>query len=125
MAGTSRNVGDARVSDGRRRVTARSDDLPLLVGTDVPAGRRRSAGRPGWAAWSGASGRIHGIELLDDARIGSHTVSRHDGVVSVLRAFSAPELGAFVDTAVRATGSVRRALGFRLVASWGPATNNA
>jgi SAM-dependent methyltransferase len=49
-----------------------------------------------------------------------HAVSRHDGLVSVLRAFSAAELSELVDDAVRVAASVRRALGFRLIASWEP-----
>ena len=49
-----------------------------------------------------------------------HAVSRRDGLVSVLRAFSAAELSELVDDAVRVAASVRRALGFRLVASWQP-----
>ena len=49
-----------------------------------------------------------------------HPISRHDGVLSVLRGFTAPELSAHI---VRATGtspSVARRLGWRLTASWTP-----
>jgi ubiquinone/menaquinone biosynthesis C-methylase UbiE len=49
-----------------------------------------------------------------------HAVSRHDGVVSVLRAFSADELSRLADRAVGAGASVRQSLGFRLIASWQP-----
>ena len=51
-----------------------------------------------------------------------HPVTRHDGVVSVLRGFTAKELH---DTIVDATGiapRVERRLGFRLTASWTPRT---
>ena len=54
-----------------------------------------------------------------------HAVSRHDGVVSVLRAFSATELSTLMDRAVCAGASVRRRLGFRLVASWQPGVRSA
>ena len=49
-----------------------------------------------------------------------HPISRHDGVLSVLRGFTAGELSAHV---VRATGtapSVTRRLGWRVTASWTP-----
>jgi len=50
-----------------------------------------------------------------------HPISRHDGVLSVLRGFTAAELSAHV---VRATGTVpavSRRLGWRVTASWTPA----
>ena len=49
-----------------------------------------------------------------------HPISRHDGVLSVLRGFTPAELSAHV---VRATGmspSVTRRLGWRLTAAWTP-----
>ena len=49
-----------------------------------------------------------------------HPVSRHDGVVSVMRGFTAPELGAVVGDAVGCPTRVRRRLGWRLTASWSP-----
>ena len=49
-----------------------------------------------------------------------HPVSRHDGVVSVLRGFTVHELGEAVRTAVGATPRVRRHRGFRVTASWSP-----
>jgi SAM-dependent methyltransferase len=48
-----------------------------------------------------------------------HPVSRHDGVVSVLRGFTAAELRALVHEAVGVTPQVRYRLGFRVTASWG------
>ena len=50
-----------------------------------------------------------------------HPISRHDGVLSVLRGFTPAELSAHV---VRATGTapaVRRRLGWRITVSWTPA----
>ena len=49
-----------------------------------------------------------------------HPVSRHDGVVSILRAFTSGELACLVRTAVGQSHTVRRVLGFRLVVSWAP-----
>lgn len=50
-----------------------------------------------------------------------HPVSRHDGVVSVMRGYSTDELGALVRSATGAGPLVRRRPGFRVVASWAPA----
>ena len=49
-----------------------------------------------------------------------HPVSRHDGVVSVLRGFTPAELRALVRTAVGRAPRVRRRAGFRITASWTP-----
>ncbi len=49
-----------------------------------------------------------------------HPVSRHDGVVSVLRGFTSDELGTLVRAAVGVTPRVRRHRGFRVTASWAP-----
>lgn len=49
-----------------------------------------------------------------------HPVSRHDGVVSVLRGFTRDELGGVVRVAVGVTPRVRRHRGFRVTASWTP-----
>jgi SAM-dependent methyltransferase len=54
--------------------------------------------------------------------LGFHPVSRHDGVVSVLRGFTARELAARVNAATGRAPEVRRRLGFRVTASWAPAT---
>lgn len=51
-----------------------------------------------------------------------HPVTRHDGVVSVLRGFTAIELERLVKTATGSTPRVRRRLGYRLTARWGPTT---
>jgi SAM-dependent methyltransferase len=52
--------------------------------------------------------------------LGFHPVTRHDGVVSVRRGFSPVELDSLVWAAVGCAPTVRRSLGFRLVASWSP-----
>ena len=47
-----------------------------------------------------------------------HPVSRHDGVVSILRGFTTDELRSMVSRAVGADAVVRTHLGFRLTANW-------
>jgi SAM-dependent methyltransferase len=49
-----------------------------------------------------------------------HRVTRHDGVISVLRGFVPRELDALVRAATGITPVVRRRLGFRLTARWTP-----
>jgi len=49
-----------------------------------------------------------------------HPVTRHDGVVSVLRGFTAGELANLVMSAVGVAPHVQRRLGFRLTAHWSP-----
>jgi ubiquinone/menaquinone biosynthesis C-methylase UbiE len=49
-----------------------------------------------------------------------HRVTRHDGVVSVLRGFTADELSALITRATGVTPIVERRLGFRLTARWSP-----
>ena len=49
-----------------------------------------------------------------------HPVSRHDGVVSVLRGFTPGELQHLVRDATEQTPLARRRLGFRTTASWVP-----
>ena len=49
-----------------------------------------------------------------------HPVSRHDGVVSVLRGFTTGELSQLVRTATAQTPVARRRIGFRTTASWIP-----
>ena len=52
--------------------------------------------------------------------LGFHPVSRHDGVLSVLRGFTARELRALVREATGVDPDVRHRLGWRVVASWRP-----
>jgi SAM-dependent methyltransferase len=49
-----------------------------------------------------------------------HPVTRHDGVVSVLRGFTAGELAKATHAAIGHLPDVRRHLGFRLTATWRP-----
>ncbi len=52
--------------------------------------------------------------------LGFHAITRHDGVVSVRRGFTAAELDALARAAGADAPDVRRRLGWRLVASWTP-----
>jgi SAM-dependent methyltransferase len=52
--------------------------------------------------------------------LGFHPVTRHDGVVSVFRGFTAGELRSVIERATGVTPLVRQHLGFRLTASWTP-----
>ena len=52
--------------------------------------------------------------------LGFHPVSRHDGVVSVMRGFTPGELSELVTAAIGRTPAVRRRIGFRVTASWTP-----
>jgi ubiquinone/menaquinone biosynthesis C-methylase UbiE len=52
--------------------------------------------------------------------LGFHSVSRHDGVVSVMRGFLPQELAALVESAIGTPSSARRRIGFRVTTSWEP-----
>ena len=52
-----------------------------------------------------------------------HPVSRHDGVVSVMRGFTTNELETLVRSAVGRRPAVVRRAGFRVTASWRPTRN--
>jgi ubiquinone/menaquinone biosynthesis C-methylase UbiE len=67
-------------------------------------------------AWAAAAGLWLGSWAL-----GFHPVSRHDGVVSVLRGFRAQELARAVFEATGCRAAVRNRRGFRVTASWSPA----
>jgi SAM-dependent methyltransferase len=54
-----------------------------------------------------------------------HPITRHDGRLSVLRGFTEGELGGMVVTATGVQPAIRRRLGYRLTASWTPATREA
>lgn len=49
-----------------------------------------------------------------------HPVSRHDGIVSILRGFTRDELQALVERATGCVVQAHRAPGFRVVAVWAP-----
>ena len=51
-----------------------------------------------------------------------HRVTRHDGVLSVMRGYTAAELSSAVDRAVGVQPRVRKRLGFRVTTSWKPQT---
>jgi SAM-dependent methyltransferase len=51
-----------------------------------------------------------------------HPITRHDGRISVLRGFTEGELGGMVVAATGRQPAIRRRLGYRLTASWTPAT---
>lgn len=50
-----------------------------------------------------------------------HPISRHDGVVSVMRGFTPDELRRLVRDAIGATPEVKRRFAFRVTTSWAPA----
>lgn len=50
-----------------------------------------------------------------------HPITRHDGVVSVMRGFTTAELVDTIRTAVGVTPSVRRRIGWRVTTHWTPA----
>jgi len=52
--------------------------------------------------------------------LGFHPVSRHDGVVSVMRGFLPAELAKLIESATGQHPVVRRRLGFRVTTSWTP-----
>lgn len=54
--------------------------------------------------------------------LGFHPVSRHDGVVSVMRGFVPNELTEIVTAATGIVPEVRHRLGFRLTATWSPSS---
>jgi SAM-dependent methyltransferase len=66
-------------------------------------------------AWAAAIGFWFASHAL-----GFHPVTRHDGVVSVLRGFRTRELGAAVLGATGCTPQLRNRRGFRVTASWTP-----
>ena len=54
--------------------------------------------------------------------LGFHAVTRHDGAVSVLRGFTDGDLADHVHHATGRVAIIRRHLGYRLTATWTPAT---
>jgi SAM-dependent methyltransferase len=51
-----------------------------------------------------------------------HPVSRHDGVVSVMRGFRASELRGLIEATLGRLPTVRYRFGYRVTASWSPST---
>lgn len=66
-------------------------------------------------SWLAVGGLWAGSYLL-----GFHPVSRHDGMLSVLRGYTARELQTLVLNATGCTSIVRASPGFRLTATWRP-----
>ena len=66
-------------------------------------------------AWAAAIGFWFASHAL-----GFHPVTRHDGVVSVLRGFRTRELGEAVHGATGCSPKLRNRRGFRVTASWTP-----
>jgi hypothetical protein len=52
--------------------------------------------------------------------LGFHPVSRHDGVVSIMRGYAGDELLRLVASATGQTPVVRRRIGWRVTATWRP-----
>ncbi len=50
--------------------------------------------------------------------LGFHAVSRHDGIVSILRGYTAPELESVVRLALGGTPAVQHRAGWRITARW-------
>ena len=57
--------------------------------------------------------------------LGFHRVTRHDGVLSVLRGYTADELSSAIFGAVGVRPRVTARLGFRLTTSWSPTTDGS
>ncbi len=57
---------------------------------------------------------------LSSFGLGFHPVSRHDGVVSILRGFTRRELAMLIERATGRRAVVRHALGWRVTATWSP-----
>lgn len=93
----------------------RGDDGMLLVRELDRVARRRVIVSDIRRSWLAAAGI-----WLASWPLRFHPVSRHDGVVSVLRGFTGDELGAVVRAAVGVTPRVMRHRGFRVTASWAP-----
>jgi SAM-dependent methyltransferase len=116
--------GDARrlpLGDGSIDVVTCSQVLHHFADEEIP-GVLRELDRVarGWVviadlrrSWLAASGF-----WLVSWPLGFHRVTRHDGFVSVLRGFTADELGRHVLAATGQRAEVRRHLGFRLTATW-------
>src|SRR5215204_4535138 len=52
--------------------------------------------------------------------LGFHPVSRHDGVVSVMRGYAGDELRRLITTSIGRAPDVRRRMGWRVTATWRP-----
>jgi ubiquinone/menaquinone biosynthesis C-methylase UbiE len=91
------------------------DDLATIVVELNRVARRRVIIADLRRSWFAAAGF-----WLASFPLRFHAVTRHDGVLSVLRGFTADELRCVVGSAVGATPTVQRRLGYRLTVSWEP-----
>lgn len=93
---------------------ADDDIAPLLIELDRVARKRVIIAdlRRSWLAAGGF--------WVASRALGFHPVTRHDGVLSVLRGFTAAELRRSIASSVGVEPEVRQRLGFRLTASWTP-----
>jgi len=57
--------------------------------------------------------------------LGFHPVSRHDGVVSIMRGYTDDELQRLVASSVGRAPIVRRRIGWRVTATWRPTATGA
>ena len=92
-----------------------ADDAVILIREMDRVARTRVVISDLRRSWFAAGG----IWLTSFA-MGFHRVSRHDGVVSVMRGFVCSELADIVETAVGDRHPVIRRPGFRLTMSWTP-----
>jgi len=91
-------------------------DAACLISEMHRVARRRAVIADLRRSWGAAAGL-----WLSSWLIGFHPVSRHDGVVSVLRGFRLAELARAVQQATGQMPAVRNRRGFRVTASWTPA----
>ena len=92
-----------------------SADIAVLLSEMTRVARRRVIIADIRRAWAAAAGL-----WIASWALAFHPVSRHDGVVSVLRGFRVRELSDAVLAATGRTPLVRNRRGFRVTASWSP-----
>jgi SAM-dependent methyltransferase len=92
------------------------DELGLVISELNRVARRRVIVSDLRRSWIAAGGF-----WVASFPLGFHRVTRHDGVLSVLRGFTADELRRAIVAATGVAPTIRQRLGFRLTASWTPA----
>jgi 2-polyprenyl-3-methyl-5-hydroxy-6-metoxy-1,4-benzoquinol methylase len=91
------------------------DQMPMVIAELHRVARHAALISDLHRSWLAAAGL-----WLSSFPLGFHPVSRHDGVVSVLRGFTPDELRQAVRSATGTVPTVRRALGWRVTADWRP-----
>jgi len=91
------------------------DDLPIIIRELDRVARRRVVIADLRRSRIAAAGF-----WLASFPLGFHPITRHDGVVSVFRGFTAAELRESITRATGVVPDVQHHLGFRLTASWTP-----